>query len=222
MSSPRVDIKEGGLIMKELTIYKYLRPIVYSLILAVTGYFIAHPIAVFVYTFLHQYERDIFQAQREISRDFAQSTYQPTMLILELSFVIAGCLAGLLLSLAADRRRRRRDEEERRKAALETLHQLTVTLSHYVLNANAVIGGMARHMKRVESSGEVGRSLSVVEDQTKKIDATIAALRKITEIRTSTYIPHEQTRMIDIAEDVEDELRKAQAQRGRPSLYKAA
>jgi signal transduction histidine kinase len=189
--------------MKSPEARKYRVPLIYAFVCAALGYLIAHPVAMLIYTFMHQYEREMLQLQREISHGAAQSTYQPVMLPTVLLFLFAGALVGLLLGVAADRRRRRREEEERRKVAAETLHQLTVTLSHYLLNANTIIGGMARHMKRIEPGSEVARSLSVVEDQAKRIEAVLRILSKITEIKTCAYMAQGETRIIDIADEVE-------------------
>ncbi|MBI4495821.1 MAG: hypothetical protein HY697_02695 [Deltaproteobacteria bacterium] len=135
--------------------------------------------------------------------------YQPMMLLLSVAFLLAGGLAGVLLGIATERRRRLRELERRRKVALETLHELMVTLSHYLLNANAVIGGMAKRTKRVELNSEVIDSLSVIEVQARKIDAVIQALQKITELKTCTYTSQGETLMFDIVKEIEGELEKA-------------
>lgn len=191
--------------MKRL-VYEYRRHITYSLIFAAIGYLAAHPVTILVYTLTHEYERETLQAQREI----AQSMYQPMMLLLSVAFLCAGGFAGLLLGISADRRRRLRQLERRRKVALETLHELMVTLSHYLLNANAVIGGLAKRTRRIELSREVMESLSVIEAQARKIDAVIRALRKITELKTCTYTAQGETLMIDIVKEIEEELGKAE------------
>ena len=196
--------------MKGLGFYKYRRHITYSLIFALIGYLAAHPITIFVYTFLYSYERETVQSQLNLSRQIAESTYKPMMLPMGVAFLFAGGFVGLLLGIAADRRRRLRDQERRRKVALETLHELMVTLSHYLLNANAVIGGMVRRTKRIESRREVLNSLSVIEEQAKKIDAVILSLQKITELKTCNYTAQGKMLMIDVANEIEEELRKAE------------
>jgi len=57
-------------------------------------------------------------------------------------------------------------ENEKRKTALETLHRLMVTLSHYLLNANTVIGGMVRRSRRNEA--DVRASLDAIEKRPKR------------------------------------------------------
>ena len=42
-------------------------------------------------------------------------------------------------------------ENENKRVAVETLHQLMVTLSHYLLNADTIIGGMVRRCERLDS-----------------------------------------------------------------------
>ena len=195
--------------MKGFALHDYRRRMIYPLIGAAVGYLAAHPITVFVYMFLHQYEREILQSQWDISRDLALSTYQPWMLPMALSLLLAGGFLGLLLAIAADRRRKLHEQEQRRTVALETLHQLMITLSHYLLNANTVIGGTVRRIKkRIELDGEVMDSLSVVEDQAKKVDSVVHALQKLTEVKTSAYIAQSPTLMIDIAKEIEEQLKK--------------
>ena len=90
-----------------------------------------------------------------------------------------------------------------------------MTLSHYLLNANAVIGGMARRTKRIELNSEVIDSLSAIEAQARKIDAVIRALRKTTELKTCTYTAQGETLMIDIVKEIEEELGKAEEEEKR-------
>jgi hypothetical protein len=69
---------------------------------------------------------------------------------------------------------------------------------------------MVRRTKRIESRREVLDSLSVIEDQAKKIDAVILSLQKITELKTCNYTAQGKMLMIDVANEIEEELRKAE------------
>jgi len=61
-------------------------------------------------------------------------------------------------------------ENENKRVAVETLHQLMVTLSHYLLNADTIIGGMVRRCERLDSKEEIHSSLQVIEEQARKIE----------------------------------------------------
>ncbi len=99
-------------------------------------------------------------------------------------------------------------ENERKTIALETLHQLMVTLSHHLLNANTIIGGMARRSARAESEGERLASLQVIREQTEKTETVIAALKRVAEIRTADYTHETNTLMIDVKNEIEETLAK--------------
>ncbi len=99
---------------------------------------------------------------------------------------------------------------EKKKTALQTLHQLMVTLSHHLLNANTIIGGMVRRCQRAESKAEMDHSLQVIEEQAKRIDTTIAALKRVTDIKTASYVNGGDMMMIDVAKEIEEALKEEQ------------
>ena len=113
-------------------------------------------------------------------------------------------------------------EGERKTIALETLHQLMVTLSHYLLNANAIIGGMVRRTKRVESVEGRLASLKAIEEQAKKTEVIIAALKKIADLKTADYSPESHTLMIDVKKEVDEALAKNQGMPEEAGLSVAA
>jgi len=124
------------------------------------------------------------------------------------SFGLFGGLTGLLIGIITDRTQRlfaAELENQKKKAALETLHRLMVTLSHYLLNANTVIGGMVRKGRRNEAN--VQGSLDVIEEEAKKIDAVIRSLKEITEIKTADYTTSGKDLMIDITKNIEERLK---------------
>ncbi len=97
-------------------------------------------------------------------------------------------------------------ESERKTIAVETLHQLMVTLSHYLLNANTIIGGMARRCERVKSEDERLPALKNIGKQAKRMEVVITALRKVTEIRTADYTREGHVRMIDLKKEIDEAL----------------
>lgn len=100
-------------------------------------------------------------------------------------------------------------ENEKKKVALETLKRLMVTLSHYLLNANMIIGVEARRsQQKVELNKDIIVSLEVIMDQARKIDAVIGSLKKVTEIKTADYTTKGHGLMIDITREMAQELNK--------------
>ncbi len=101
-------------------------------------------------------------------------------------------------------------ENERKTIALSTLRQLMVTLSHYFLNANTIIGGMARRSERAASDDERQASLEAIREQTGRTEGVIAALKRMAEIRTTEYTPESHTLMIDLTREIEETLAKTE------------
>ena len=200
---------------------RYHRQIIFTFAGAATGYVAAHPYTMFIYTLMHPHQSETLLSQWRWRAlfDAAIATFQPAMLPMALSFIVTGGCVGLLAGVAAERKRKMdamAREGERKKVALETLHELMVTLSHYLLNANTIIGGMVRHCKRIESSRETLDSLAVIQSQASKIDAVIGALQKVTDLETTRYTAQGETFMLDVAKEIEEELRMGEEGPKRP------
>ena len=98
-------------------------------------------------------------------------------------------------------------ENENKRVAVETLHQLMVTLSHYLLNADTIIGGMVRRCERLDSQEAVHSSLQVIEEQARKIEIVITALNRLSRVKTAPYTAESDTLMIDVAKEIDEALR---------------
>ncbi|MBP1749594.1 MAG: domain S-box [Deltaproteobacteria bacterium] len=101
-------------------------------------------------------------------------------------------------------------ENERKTIALTTVRQLMVTLSHYLLNANTVIGGMARRSIRASSEADRSAALNIIWKQTAKTEGIIEALKKVSEIRTTEYTRESQILMMDLTKEIEETLTAAE------------
>ena len=103
-------------------------------------------------------------------------------------------------------------EKERRIAALETLKQTMVTLSHYINNAIAGILGCNRWLVNYFREGSPAKdrekvkiALEGIDFSISKITATLKALEELTRIDLTTYIG--KTKMIDIEKELEERLK---------------
>jgi PAS domain S-box-containing protein len=123
---------------------------------------------------------------------------------------VAGICRDITERMEREKRRLRvaELENENKRVALETLHQLMVTLSHYLLNANMIAGGMVRRCLRVESKTEIVHSLRVIEEQVKRIETVITVLKKVTDVKTASYTSEGSTLMIDVAKEIDEALMK--------------
>lgn len=171
---------------------------------AAIGYLVFHPYTMLVY-FLTGFSpsgmhlKDIF------------FSFDRTMLPMGIAFAALGGFIGLLIAVIIEKQKQLYAmtlENEKKKAALETLKELMITLSHYLLNANMVIGGMVRRCKQMKSTEDILCSLEVIAEQARKIDAVMSTLKKITEIKTSKYAEEGQVLMIDISKEIEKLLSK--------------
>ncbi len=179
----------------------------FSFLGALAGYLVFHPYLMIAYSLSNVVKSEglIFKWQWKGLSDVALSTFKPFMLPMGISFIVFGAIAGFLTGVIVDKRRRLHLielENERRRTASETLHQLMVTLSHYLLNANMIIGGMVHHCKKKELDQDTLESLNIIGEQAVKIDAVIKALKKITEIKTTPYTSDGQALLLDISREL--------------------
>ena len=124
---------------------------------------------------------------------------------------VAGICRDITERMEMEKRRLRMVEleNENKRVAVETLHQLMVTLSHYLLNSDTIIGGMVRRCERLDSKEEIHSSLHVIEDQARKIEIVIKALKQLSRLKTAPYAGQTDTLMIDVAKEIDEALRNA-------------
>jgi|GEM_PF-960202 len=137
------------------------------------------------------------------------------MFPMAIPLVLFGAAFGLMAGLYLNHARRLQQlvlEQEKGATALEAVKALTATLSHYLLNANMIIGGQVRHCRRFTPGQEILDSLQVVEEQGRIIDAVVGALRELARIAilrgSSGQDASRQVSMIDLAGELEERLRK--------------
>jgi len=187
---------------------RWLYP-VWFILGAGVGHLLVHPYAMMAYSLLDMRREGHLHMDHVLSA--ARSIFDPDMLPMTISFSLLCGVVALLMGVVRDKQRKLHEaaiENERKKASVDTLQRLMITLSHYFLNANTVIGGAVRHCRRHASPEEIASSLKVIEDQTHKIDAVVAALRKITDIKTTDYTSGGHDLMLDIAREIEEILKE--------------
>lgn len=184
-----------------IMVKRYRIQITFLIMGAVVGFLLFHPYTMIVYSLtnlpghgsepVHFHWKDLFALM--------QTTFNPTMLPMAISFAFFNAIIGLLIGIVIDKRKRL----EEKKIALETLHRLMVTLSHYLLNANTVVAGMARRCKKTGTNKDVVCPEVIIEEAN-KIDSVIKALKEITEIKTADYTTKGKALMIDITREIEE------------------
>lgn len=181
-----------------------------SLLGMVLGYLIFHPYSMLVFALLRIQKSHPDSRLGELGTR-ALMAFEPEMLPMALAFVLFGGCLGFVVGLIMEKHRKlvnAQREHEKSKVALETLNQLMVTLSHYLLNANMVIGGNVRLCRKGMSNEDILPHLNTIEHQARRIDAVIESLRQLTEIKTTPYTTSGRTKMIDITQEVEARLQR--------------
>jgi predicted transcriptional regulator len=133
-----------------------------------------------------------------------------SMIPMAVPFALFGAALGLMAGSYLNRAHRLQQlllEQEKNATALETVRAFTDTLSHYLLNANMIIGGQVRHCRRYAPGHEVMESLRIIEEQGMIIDAAIGALSELARIVILRESPG-QVPMIDLARELENRLRR--------------
>ncbi|MHB9071957.1 MAG: hypothetical protein ACYC6G_00375 [Desulfobaccales bacterium] len=139
-------------------------------------------------------------------------SFGPEMLAMGGAFSFMGGLAGFFFGIWYYQKERLtavRLESQRRQVALETLQELMVTLAHHIRNANQVIGGFSSRMIRHLPDQEVQGQLQMIQQASREIDAVIASLESLTEIKRTQYVGAWETRMIDLKKELEARLKAA-------------
>jgi hypothetical protein len=177
----------------------------------VIGYAILHPYAMLVYIFTTGGQASSFFQAWSGWSVHASAAFRAVMLPMAVAFALFGAIIGFMLALLIDRKRRlcaAELESEKSRSALEAVKNLMVTLSHYLLNANMIIGGKVRHCRKATTNQDILAALDSMEEQGHKIDAVIGTLRHILEMKTVDYTSDGRVTMLDIAGEVDRELRK--------------
>ena len=178
---------------------------------ALVGYFFLHLYAMLAYSFYQAHMTGMERAEKvagiwDYITAALSTALNPAMLHMGIPFGILGAVAGLFFGFWREAERRR-DEIEKRAFATETLKQLMITLSHYLLNASTVIGGFARHISRDESDPEHKEHLEAIEEESEKIEAVVGSLQSLKSIMTENYGTDSDTLMIDIKRQIEEQLK---------------
>lgn len=188
-------------------------PLIFSILGALLGYLLLHPYTMIVYTLAHWHQSGkLFWGWGDIL-DLGLAGFKPAMIPMAIPFILSGGVVGLLIGLLVEKKKRllaAEIENERKKIALETLQQLMVTLSHYLLNANMIIGGKVGRLKRTVSDEELLAAFEIIAEEARKIDTVISTLNKMTEIKTSQYISQGKALLIDLTQEIEESLSRNQ------------
>ena len=135
------------------------------------------------------------------------------MLSLSLSFVFFGCFIGFIFGKWYVRRQQHMKEQiqrEKKEAALETLKELNVTLSHYIINTSSIIRGFAERGYKKAEDGKVKEYFAIIQEEADKAIAVMKGLSALKDIESIKYIESGTTMMIDLKKQLEKQMEKLQ------------
>ena len=187
-----------------------LKPLKPALIGAVAGYFALHLYAMLAYSFYQAHmtglkKTESFAGIMNYLGQAISTTFNPGMLYMGIPFGLLGAAAGLFFGYWRETERIK-DELEKRECAIDAIKQLTITLSHYLLNASTVIGGYASHISRDERDPGHKEHLESIREESEKIEAVVKSLQSLKAILAENYGSDYETMIIDIKKQVEDYL----------------
>jgi len=175
---------------------------------ACLGFLILRPYTVLIYSIfrfietgnVELYGRIIIEGPRAL-RFFMLST--------SVSFVLLGGTIGLIFGKWYDRKKRHisaRIEREKKEAVLETLRELNVTLSHYIINSSSVIRGFAQRGDQKADNETVKEYFSIIGKEADKTITVMKGLQTLKEIESIKYIDSGIEMMIDLKKRIEEQL----------------
>lgn len=179
---------------------------------AILGYVVLYPYVLVSYLLLHPgVEHPPLAGGVGLLETFgyARETFHEHWSLMSVSFALFGLLAGAMAGLYLRQHRRYEaelQERARREAALETLQQLMVTLSHYLLNIAVIVGGQAQRSLREDPEGRHRDAWVAIREKARELEAVVSSLRALTEIRMELYCEGGEARMIDIRRELGERM----------------
>jgi signal transduction histidine kinase len=176
---------------------------------AAAGYAILHLYSMIVHGLLHLPPGAV---PAHDMANWLKTLFSPAMLAMGAAYGLLGALVGWLIHLALERQARLDGlwaEAQARDAALEASRTLLATISHYVLNANTVIGGYAHRLSH-GLEGKPAEDLQHILEESHRIDALFQALRSLATLPTIEYAAGSGAKILDVAALTE----RALAERG--------
>jgi signal transduction histidine kinase len=175
------------------------------------GLLLIHPVIMLAYAMSHRSPGTpltILYVLHELRHAFG-----PGVVHMGVIFAIVGGVAGWMV-WSWFRQKKQLEEERvaclRDLTALNTLKELTVTLAHYIRNANMVVGGFSDHLLKAIPDPKLQEQLRLIHQASEEIDAVMASLQNLTEISTVEYTASSHEKMIDLKKDLEARLARVQ------------
>jgi signal transduction histidine kinase len=184
------------------------RVLVSTLAGAALGFFVFHPYTMLVYGAYnrpHVHLPVTWHGHVSMHLMDALGTFQPGMLHMGIPYLAMGGVTGALYGLWLNARIRW-EEVQLRACATDTIEQLMVTLSHYLLNSATIIAGYAARAGRKTDDGAVKAELEVIRRQAERVEAVVKSLQSVQEVVSESYTKDSETRILDITEEMKKRM----------------
>jgi hypothetical protein len=113
--------------------------------------------------------------------------------------MLSGAIIGLLIARYLDHH----DELEHRKATQETLEELTLTVAHYIRNANSLIGCHSRRIiSHNEVTEDVRKKIELIRNASDQIEAVVTSLQALDADTSVEPVGKTRLRMLNIRDMV--------------------
>ncbi|HEX9859659.1 MAG TPA: hypothetical protein VGB23_00535 [Nitrospirota bacterium] len=190
------------------------RVLVSTLAGAALGFFVFHPYTMLVYGAYnrpHVHLPVTWHGHVSMHLMDALGTFQPGMLHMGIPYLAMGGVTGALYGLWLNARIRW-EEVQLRACATDTIEQLMVTLSHYLLNSATIIAGYAARAGRKTDDGAAKAELEVIRRQAERVEAVVKSLQSVQEVVSESYTKDSETRILDITEELKKRLEQESIQ----------
>jgi len=182
-----------------------------SLAGAALGYFFLHPYTMMVYGIYGKRQAEHIPGLWGGLEEFLD-TFRAENIQMGLPFAILGAAAGLFFGFWLEARRQK-EEAEMRVCAVDTMRELMVTLSHYLLNSATVVDGFSDHLLKSEKDEGVRRHLEAIKQEARSIEDVVKSLQSLQDVQTERYTKGSETLIIDINKQLEERLKESVEQR---------
>jgi len=174
------------------------------------GFFVIQPLNILVFNLAPQIRLEFHNIS--FWKRLLDMSTDSTSLFMGLFYAFIGGITGLWFGMwlyQKDCLQAEQIESARRLTALDTLHELMVTLAHYIRNANMVIGGFSSNLTHHLDDGQQKEQAELIRQASQKIDTVINSLENLTEISVTQYTTSGTARMIDLKQELDKKLEAA-------------
>lgn len=187
------------------------RPVFWSLIAGIfLGILLLAPYLILSYSLFWFIETGEIGLYRPVAIE-GERVFRFFVLSISFSFVSFGCLIGFTFGKWYVRKQKHIEEQiehEKKKAAIETLRELNVTLSHYIINSSSIIRGFAERGHKKSEDEKMKEYFAIIQEEADKAIAVMKGLSALKDLESIKYIESGTTMMVDLKKQLAEQMAK--------------